>query len=62
MTLEDARLNIGRNVLYERPGMDEPERGVIKGVRASGYVFVLYLGDREAKATRPEDLSLEVVR
>lgn len=59
MTLREAMANIGRNVVYRRPGV-EPERGVIKECRTSGYVMVLYMGDRTAKATRPEDIELEV--
>lgn len=60
LNVDDARLNIGRRVTYH--GGHRPERGVITSVGPgwNGYVFVRYDGDQHSKATRPEDLSLEV--
>jgi hypothetical protein len=62
MTLEEARRHIGSGVVYKpRPGTyDSAEDGEIVRVSDS-YVFVLYVGDRSAKATRPEDLTLLTV-
>lgn len=52
---EDVKHYLGQEVIYQRPGI-RPERGTIDGVNDS-YVFVLYLGDRTAKATHAADLS-----
>lgn len=51
ITLEQARENLRREVIYTPPG-GKPERGTIEKV-TDDYVFVLYLGDRWAKATSP---------
>jgi hypothetical protein len=56
MTLDEAKAYLGSKVAY-LPRVGEPEHGVITGVNDT-YVFVLYLGDRTAKATRPADLKL----
>lgn len=54
MTLDEARAHIGAGVVYHS-GHGRPEDGEI--VRVSDlYVFVLFVGDRTPKATRPEDL------
>ena len=56
MTLDEARDHIGAKVLYSSvPG--ECEVGVIVTVGAT-YVHVCYGRDRNAKATRPELLTL----
>jgi hypothetical protein len=56
MTLDEARAHIGEKVLYSSiPG--ECEAGVIVTVGAT-YVHVCYGRDRNAKATRPELLTL----
>jgi hypothetical protein len=56
MTLEEARAGIGETVLYSTvPG--ECEVGVIVTV-GTKYVHVCYGRDRNAKATRPELLTL----
>lgn len=57
VTLEAARENIGRGVVY-RPGFGEPEAGVITSV-GEANVFVRYGADRGSKATRPGDLEWE---
>jgi len=55
MTLDEARQNIGRGVVYT-PGHGWPvEQGTITGCSDTS-VFVLYLGDMAPKGTRPEDL------
>ena len=54
ITLEDARANVGRGVVYH-PTPRTVEQGVITGVSRT-YVFVLYDGDQQAKATAPEAL------
>lgn len=56
MTLEEARGSIGRWVVYRSPGRI-PEHGVIRSVNEA-FVFVRYAGDKHAKATQPEDLTL----
>ena len=58
MTLDEAAQNIGYPVIYNA---HEPERGMIKWVRGE-YVFVLYDGEANPKATRPEDLEFDFVR
>lgn len=59
MTLDEARVAVGRKAVYRQPGwvdlMAPAEEGVITEVRG-GHVFVRYGGDVTAKATRPEDL------
>lgn len=55
ITLEEAKANIGRGVIYESYPGGPLEDGDITFVNDK-YVFVLYVGDRKAKATRPEDL------
>jgi len=54
MTIDDARVRIGRIVKY-LPGTDRAEVGEITAV-SSDWVFVMYAGDTTSKATRPEDL------
>lgn len=54
MTLDQARDNIGRRVVYV-PRFEMREYGVISGVNDL-VVFVHYAGDQQAKATNPEDL------
>lgn len=63
MTIEEARRHIGAGVVYNpRPGTyDSAEDGEITAVN-DRYVFVLYVGDRSAKATLPEDLTLLMPR
>jgi hypothetical protein len=56
MTLDEARAHVGETVLYSSvPG--ECEVGVIVTVGRT-YVHVCYGRDRNAKATRPELLTL----
>lgn len=54
MTLEEARCAVGRRVVYENTA----EHGVIDDTGRL-YVFVLYDGQRGAKATAPELLTWE---
>ena len=54
ITIEQARANIGRGVIYRRPYC-EAEQGTITGVSET-IVFVRYLGDMDSKGTCPEDL------
>lgn len=56
ITLDEANAHIGAGVVY-RPHPDaRAEDGSI--VRVTDFhVFVLYVGDRHPKATRPEDLT-----
>lgn len=60
ITIEEARNRIGVGVVYQ-PYPDAPrEDGTITSVTETAHrawVFVLYTGDRNPKATRPEDLS-----
>ena len=53
MTLDECRAAIGRRVIYT--SSHNREEGVIVSVNLR-YAFVLYGGDRAAKATRPDDL------
>lgn len=53
MTLEEASAHIGETVLYS----SVPETGVIVTV-GTKYVHVCYGRDQNAKATRPELLTL----
>lgn len=57
MTVEEARANIGRRVIYWDRG--RVETGVIVDA-SSLYVFVRYGDDVGTKATPPELLALEV--
>ena len=60
MTLEEARKNIGRYVVYTPfKGCDasQKEMGIITSVN-DRYVFVRYGNDINSKATRPEDLKM----
>ena len=54
ITIEEARANIGRGIIYRRPYC-EAEQGTITGVSET-TVFVHYLGDMHPKGTRPADL------
>lgn len=51
MRTQDAKHYLGMEVVYQGTG----EHGVIQDANET-YVFVLYLGDRVAKATHAEDL------
>lgn len=54
--LEDVKHYKGHEVLYQPPGSHgRPERGIIQDSNDT-VVFVLYLGDRVAKATYAEHL------
>ena len=61
ITIEQARANIGRGVIYRRhywlSGLPvcEAEQGTITGVSET-TVFVRYLGDMHSKGTYPSDL------
>ena len=60
MTLEEAKQNIGRYVVYiPHPTCPNNQRelGVITSVNEK-YVFVRYGNDVHSKATRAEDLML----
>ncbi|WP_426566407.1 hypothetical protein ACPPVT_07625 [Angustibacter sp. McL0619] len=58
MTLDEAREHVGDGVVYKPAyGADQAEDGTIVRV-SSRYVFVLYVGDRTAKATHPSMLQL----
>lgn len=54
MKLSDVRLGMG--VVYRPSGGGKAEDGDVVGVNKLGMVMVRYVGDRLAKATRPEDL------
>ena len=54
ITIEQARANIGRGVIYRHPYC-EAEQGTITGVSET-TVFVRYLGDMHSKGTYPSDL------
>ena len=54
ITIEEARANIGRGVIYRHPYC-EAEQGTITGVSET-TVFVHYLGDMHPKGTQPGDL------
>ncbi len=60
MTLQEAKNNIGRCVVY-MPfygcSKDQYELGVITSVNEN-YVFVRYSNEINSKATKPEDLIL----
>ena len=61
MTFEECEAHVGQGVVYRQNHPDaKPEDGTIVGVRHP-YVMVLYAGDYNAKATRPEDLTLAVM-
>ena len=57
MTLDEARQNIGAGVVYEPSSGGYREDGDIVSVN-DRFVFVRYVGDRSAKATSPENLTL----
>lgn len=60
MTLEEARNNIGKYVIYTPFGnctQNQKELGVITSVN-DNYVFVRYGNELNSKATRAEDLRL----
>ena len=54
ITIEQARVNIGRGVVYCRPWC-ETEQGFITSVSET-CVFVRYSGDMHSRCTYPEDL------
>ena len=54
ITIEQARVNIGRGVVYRRPGC-KPEQGVITSVSVT-LVFVRYAGNMHSRGTYPADL------
>jgi hypothetical protein len=63
MTLQEAKENIGRKVIYtpfEGCTVAEIEVGVITGVN-SRFAMVRYGSDNWSKATHPNDLDLEVI-
>ena len=55
ITLDIARANVGRGVIYTAYDGAPSEQGVITSAN-DNYVFVRYDGDQQSKATRPEDL------
>jgi len=72
LTIEEAEKNMGKKVIY-RPGDSGYTNRIFTIVTPEGnktgelgiiddtnerYVFVLYTGDRHAKATAPHDLTL----
>ena len=72
MTIEEAEKNMGAKVIF-RPGDSGYTNRIFTIVTPEGqktgeigiiddtnerYVFVIYLGDRAAKATAPHDLTL----
>lgn len=57
MTIEEAAASTGRAVVYDPTG-GHRERGVIASTN-SRFVFVRYGLDLTARATDPEDLTLE---
>lgn len=48
----------GRGVIYNSPGGDKRESGVITSWNGS-FIFVRYGSHKQSAATRPEDLSWE---
>lgn len=58
MTLDEARHNVGRLVIYERPHCLR-EEGVITSVN-DRYVFVRYGSGQTSQATDPADLVFSV--
>ena len=60
MRLDQAREHTGDTVVYRSGGAPD-ETGRITEVRGD-YVFVLYTGDRIAKATHPMSLELAHAR
>lgn len=54
ITIEQARVNIGRGVVYRRPHC-KPEQGVITSVSVTN-VFVRYAGSMHSRGTCPADL------
>lgn len=59
ITLEKARENIGRYVIYQSHAGANRERGCITSV-GSEYVFVRFDGDSGSKATSHERLYFEI--
>lgn len=57
MTLDEARQNIGADVVFRGGASTEDENGVITSVNDT-YVFVRYSDGWSSQATRPEDLTL----
>ena len=55
MTLEQAKENIGRKVIYRPYKGGEPEEGVISSVNTQ-FVFVRYGDDCSGQATSADDL------
>jgi hypothetical protein len=55
VTLDKARANVGRLVVYRPYAGATIEEGVITSV-SSEFFFVRYGADSGSKATRPEDL------
>lgn len=55
MTLDEARARVGVGVVYQPYPAARPENGHITSVN-DYYVFVRFVGDRQAKACRAEDL------
>lgn len=53
--IDPSQNDIGRSVIY-LAGTDRSEEGTITSL-GTDYVFVLYRGDRHAKATRRRDLT-----
>lgn len=58
MTLDECRDNVGAGVVYD-PGYGPREDGMILRV-GDLYPFVLFVGDRTAKATPAEHLTLTI--
>lgn len=59
MTIEEAKENINKTVLYNAyPGTGGAEVGVITSVNTT-YVFVRFGADLHSKAVYPDDLELE---
>jgi hypothetical protein len=57
IALNDAKQNIGRQVIYQPLGQpDRLETGVITKVNDAGMIFVRYGEEQISKATRPADL------
>lgn len=59
ITLDEARENIGRTVIYQAPHPGAKlEVGVISSVNCD-YIFVRYGEQTTAQATRPDDLRFQ---
>lgn len=62
MNLEECKKNINRKVIYtpfKSCDKSDLEYGVIKGVNTK-FAFVRYRNDVNSKATRAEDLELDL--